>query len=65
MTSSASSVSAVATPSARRDVRALWEQILTLLEQRTPRSQFITWFRDTAALGMDGTTLIIGLPLPM
>ncbi|TSC79402.1 MAG: chromosomal replication initiator protein [Candidatus Peregrinibacteria bacterium Gr01-1014_25] len=62
-----SSVSSVSPPRAlaRTDIRAVWQDVLTRLEPQIPRSQFITWFRDTAALGLDGSTLIVGLPLPM
>ena len=42
-----------------------WLTILRALEQKVPRSQFITWFKDTAILGREGDTLIVGLPLPM
>ena len=42
-----------------------WLQILRSLEQRVQRSQFITWFKDTAILGKENDTLIVGLPLPM
>ncbi len=63
--SSASSVSLQEPPAVRRDLLELWQEALKKLEQRIPRSQFITWFRDTAILGIDGTTAIVGLPLPM
>lgn len=43
----------------------LWIDILGVIEPQLQRSQFITWFKDTAILGKDGSTLIIGLPLPM
>ena len=43
----------------------LWLSILRLIEPKLQRSQFITWFKDTAVLGRDGGTLIVGLPLPM
>jgi chromosomal replication initiator protein len=39
--------------------------ILKRMEGQLQRSQFITWFRDTAVLGREGGTLIVGLPLPM
>jgi len=42
-----------------------WLVILRSLEQKVPRSQFITWFKDTAILGIENDTLIVGLPLPM
>lgn len=43
----------------------LWMQILGKIEPKIPRSQFITWFRDTAILGQEEGTLVVGLPLPM
>jgi chromosomal replication initiator protein len=63
MTSSASLL-----PNATVSAAAFKEQWLTILralEQKVPRSQFITWFKDTAILGREGDTLIVGLPLPM
>lgn len=39
--------------------------MLGRIEQQIPRSQFITWFRDTAILGREEGTLVVGLPLPM
>lgn len=42
-----------------------WIQILQQLESKLPRGQFLTWFRDTAILGIEEGTLIVGLPLPM
>lgn len=64
MTSSASS-SALAAPPATRESQDLWLQVLRALEPQIQRGQFITWFRDTALLGREGDTLIVGLPLPM
>jgi chromosomal replication initiator protein len=43
----------------------LWLEILKKIEPKLQRSQFITWFRDTAALAYEEGTLVIGLPLPM
>jgi len=64
MTSSASSSNgAVATVDAGH--RDLWLQILSRIEPKIPRSQFITWFRDTAVLGREEGKLVVGLPLPM
>jgi chromosomal replication initiator protein len=39
--------------------------VLGKLAQQITRSQFITWFRDTAALGKEDGKLVVGLPLPM
>lgn len=65
MTSSASSSSAVAAVDA--GYRDLWLQILSRIEPKIPRSQFITWFKDTTILGLsqEEGTLVVGLPLPM
>ncbi len=46
-------------------LRDFWLQVLTRLESKLQRGQFITWFKDTAALNYEDGTLVIGLPLPM
>lgn len=46
-------------------LRDLWVEALKCIEGKLARSQFITWFKDTAILGLEEGTLIIGLPLPM
>jgi chromosomal replication initiator protein len=43
----------------------LWIAILKKIEAKVQRTQFITWFKDTAALGSEEGTLVVGLPLPM
>lgn len=43
----------------------MWLQILSKLEPKIQRSQFITWFRDTAILRNEEGNLVVGLPLPM
>lgn len=43
----------------------LWIDILKNIEPQMQRVEFITWFKDTNVLGRDGSTLIIGLPIPM
>lgn len=63
MTSSASLLPNVAVSAAT--FKEQWLVILRALEQKVPRSQFITWFKDTAILGKENDTLIVGLPLPM
>ncbi|MDD5103462.1 MAG: chromosomal replication initiator protein DnaA [Candidatus Peribacteraceae bacterium] len=67
MTSSVSSSTAcsVAAPPAEYVDQGLWIAILRKLDEKLQRSAFITWFRDTAILGKDAGTLIVGLPLPM
>jgi len=52
---------ATATPG----LKSLWLDILKNIEPKLQRSQFITWFKDTMALGLEEGTLVIGLPLPM
>ncbi|MBI1812232.1 chromosomal replication initiator protein DnaA [Candidatus Peregrinibacteria bacterium] len=46
-------------------LRDLWIDVLRHLEGKLQRSQFITWFNDTAILGREEGTLVVGLPLPM
>ena len=43
----------------------MWLNILSRIEPKIPRSQFITWFKDTTILGLEEGTLVVGLPLPM
>src|SRR3989338_2898334 len=62
MTSSVSSPEVGTSAAVLRD---LWLQILLKIEPKVQRSQFITWFKDTAILGREEGTLIVGLPLPM
>ncbi|MBM3230788.1 chromosomal replication initiator protein DnaA [Candidatus Peregrinibacteria bacterium] len=47
------------------DFTGLWLETLRLIEPQLQRGEFITWFRDTAVLGREEGTVIIGLPLPM
>src|SRR3989338_3652313 len=46
-------------------LRAIWLDVLKKIEPKLQRSQFITWFKDTTALGFEEGTFIVGLPLPM
>ncbi len=43
----------------------LWLRILKIIESKIQRGQFITWFKDTAVLGLEEGNLVVGLPLPM
>lgn len=52
-------------PLTEAELGDLWLKILKEVEPRLQRSQFITWFRDTALLNYEEGTLIVGLPLPM
>ncbi|MCK5021035.1 MAG: chromosomal replication initiator protein DnaA [Candidatus Peribacteraceae bacterium] len=67
MTYSVSSSASVVTQVSAEEValRDMWLKILKNLHPRLQRSLFITWFRDTTILGKDGSTLIVGLPIPM
>ncbi|PIR51071.1 chromosomal replication initiator protein DnaA [Candidatus Peregrinibacteria bacterium CG10_big_fil_rev_8_21_14_0_10_49_24] len=64
MTSFASS-SVLTEPQAVHVSQDIWVDILKALSTELQRGQFITWFRDTAVLGREDKTLIVGLPLPM
>lgn len=48
-----------------KDLLSLWLEVLKEIEQKLQRSEFITWFRDTAILSMKDDTIVIGLALPM
>jgi chromosomal replication initiator protein len=63
MTLSASSSAPVA--SRQEEDLQLWIDTLKKLESTLQRSEFITWFRDTAVLGREEGKIVIGLPLPM
>src|SRR3989338_5994403 len=65
MTSSVCSRNAAFSGPAAVSLNGLWLEILSKVEKRIQRSQFVTWFKDTAILGRDGGKLVIGLPLPM
>lgn len=61
-----SSVSSLEPPSAvEPGFKEMWLNILSRIEPKIPRSQFITWFKDTTILGLEEGTLVVGLPLPM
>lgn len=45
--------------------RDLWIEILRKVETKIARGAFITWFKNTTVLGVEGENLIVGLPLPM
>lgn len=60
-----SSTSSSATVVAGGIDTALWLKILTVMEGKLQRGQFVTWFTDTTVLGREDKTVIIGLPLPM
>jgi len=47
-----------------KDLTNLWLQTLVALAPQVPRGQFITFFKDTAVLGLEDNKLIVGLPLP-
>src|SRR3989344_2894005 len=62
---SSSPPSVIVSPVVSKDFRDLWVSVLRYIEEKIPRTQFITWFRDTMILGEEEGTLIVGLPLPM
>lgn len=45
--------------------KSLWTEIVKKLEPLVQRAMLITWFKDTAVLGKEDGTLIIGLSYPM
>ncbi|MBI3336660.1 chromosomal replication initiator protein DnaA [Candidatus Peregrinibacteria bacterium] len=46
-------------------LKDFWLEVLHSIAEQLQRTQFITWFKDTAALGREEGTLVVGLPLPM
>ena len=46
-------------------LKDFWLEALHSISEQLQRTQFITWFKDTAALGLEDGTLVVGLPLPM
>lgn len=61
-------MSSVSSPNPRvadAALKKMWLDILTSITPKIQRSQFITWFKDTAILGYEEGTLVVGLPLPM
>lgn len=44
--------------------KELWINIIEKLSDELPHPQIITWFKNTAILGLEGGKLMIGLPLP-
>lgn len=66
MTSSVSSSDAAVIASAKdTNHEKLWLEVLRGVESQIQRTEFITWFRNTAILSKEEGTLVIGLPLPM
>ncbi len=47
------------------DLHVLWLEILRKLEPLIKRPMLLTWFRNTAIIAKEDSTLIVGLPLPM
>lgn len=64
MTLSASSSTAPVASRPDEDLQ-LWIDTLKKLEPKLQRSEFITWFRDTAILSREEGKIVVGLPLPM
>lgn len=47
------------------DKKELWSSILMRMSTIIPHAQFITWFKKTVIIDLDGDLLVIGVPLPM
>ncbi|MBI2463947.1 chromosomal replication initiator protein DnaA [Candidatus Peregrinibacteria bacterium] len=41
-----------------------WKQVLLSIEPKLKRSNFVTWFQDTAILDVNDTTVAVGVPNP-
>jgi len=65
MTSSVSSSATAPAPATAGSEKTLWLKTLQLIEPKLQRTQFITWFKNTAVLGREEGNLVIGLPLPI
>lgn len=64
MTSSVSSSTGASTLiESHQQFSDMWLHILKTIEPQIQRTAFITWFRNTAILGRDEGTLVVGLPL--
>jgi chromosomal replication initiator protein len=46
------------------DLKDLWLAAIKKISETTPRSQVITWFRNSAILTKENGKVLIGLPLP-
>ena len=46
-------------------LRDFWIQILTALEPKIKRSDFLTWFQHTAIVKREGETITIGFPITL
>jgi len=46
----------------QEDLKQLWFTILTTFAPQIPRSDFITWFKNTAIISWDGVHMVIGTP---
>jgi len=47
------------------DKKELWNSILMRMSTIIPHAQFITWFKKTVIMDIDGDLLVVGVPLPM
>ena len=45
-----------------RELKEVWKKILTSLMGVVPKSQFLTWFKNTALLEIQDGSLIVGVP---
>ncbi len=46
----------------KKDTKELWREILFKLYASVPQSQFLTWFKNTAILEIEGQTVTLGVP---
>lgn len=44
------------------DTKEIWKEVLLKLYSNVPQSQFLTWFKNTAILEIEGGTLTLGVP---
>lgn len=47
------------------DKKELWTSVLLRMSASIPHAQLITWFKKTVIIDIDGSLLVIGVPLPM
>jgi len=48
--------------SSKLDLKDLWVKVLTRIEPTIQRTHFVTWFQHTAATGVKGGVLTVGVP---
>ena len=53
------------TSSLLKDYKEMWTDISLRLKTIIPHAQFITWFKKSVIVEVDGDLVVIGVPLPM